>query len=416
MLRINLKLVKSYIDSLPGNISLRFVRPFYRWTKKPLSHFITFLYTPLAGLLSILKIKFPDFMVNRIGHLMCEPDCFVKEHLLRIGHSPRAIMIAPKGRSANQSAIKYWSKYFTVIQSPILASLLRPLQRHPLTGFRTFRYVSAAYQTGGIFQIYARWGMRPPLLKLDDYDTQRGNDTLKRMGVPDGAWYICLHAREGGYSPVDEHLHSYRNLSISDFEKSVAYIAAQGGVCIRMGDASMTPAPKIAGLFDYALSSFKQDWMDLYLAANCTFFLGSNSGACNMASAFGRPSALIGMAPLTSFGVGINDICIPMLYKSKKSDQLLNFKEIMRSRLAELRTTGDFERAEISLIKNTSEDILDLTIEQLERVRGTHIVSTDDEIRQRQFKALLKSGHFCYEPPSRIGNQFLKKYQNLLLG
>jgi putative glycosyltransferase (TIGR04372 family) len=214
---------------------------------------------------------------------------------------------------------------------------------------------------------------------------------------------------------VDEHLHSYRNLSIADFEKAVAYISSKGGVCIRMGDASMTAAPKMRGLIDYALSDFKQDWMDLFLAANCVFFLGSNSGAYTMSSAFGRPAALAGVAPLSSLAIGINDISIPMLYKSEESGQILNFREVMQSKLAILRSTTDFEESRISLVQNTPEDILDLTMEQLERVRGTHIVSTDDEIRQRQFKVLLKPGHYCYGTISRIGNQFLKKYKNLLL-
>jgi putative glycosyltransferase (TIGR04372 family) len=414
VLRINLKLVKSYIDSLPGNISARFVRPTYKLIIKILSQCITFLYTPLAIVFSILKIKFPDFLINRIGHLMCEPDCFIKEHLLKIEQVPRAIMLAPTAMSANQAAVRYWSRYFLVIQNPICATLLRPLQRHPLTRFRTFKYVCAAEQTAEIFQIYTKWGVGPALLTLDPCDIERGKDTLKLLGVPDDTWYVCLHAREGGYSPVDEHLHSYRNLSIADFEKAVAYIASKGGVCIRMGDASMTPAPKMQGLIDYALSDFKQDWMDLFLAANCVFFLGSNSGAYNMSSVFGRPSALVGVAPLSSLAIGVNDISIPMLYRSEESGQILNFKEIMQSRLAVLRATADFEKSRVSLVKNTPEDILDLTIEQLERTQGTYMSATEDEIRQTRFKALLTSGHYCHGTASRVGNRFLKKYQELL--
>jgi putative glycosyltransferase (TIGR04372 family) len=410
----NLTIFKKYIDSLPLNISVRFIRPFVRLIRLLLRLVVAFIYTPFAGIFWLLNIKFPDFFVERIGHLMVEPDCFLKEQLLKTGRIPRAIMLAPKSKSANQAAVRYWSKYFIVVDNSILASMLKPLQVHPWTKFKTFRYAVAMYQTADVYRINANWGSRPPLLKLKPCDIERGNDVLKIMGIPDGAWYVCVHAREGKFSLHDESLHSYRNVSIADFEKSMAFIVSQGGYCIRMGDSTMVPAPNLPGVIDYALSAHKQDWMDLFLAAKCKFFLGSNSGAYAMATVFGRPSAVVGIAPLTALPFGVNDLGIPMLYKSDELDQILTFKKIIESPLSTYRLTEEYEKAGISLVKNLSDEILDLTIEQLERVQGKYSIDEGYESREAQFKSMLKLGHYCYGTASRVGGAFLAKYQHLL--
>ena len=414
----NLTALKKSIDSLPFNISARFVRPLVRLIRKTFSIlmniFGNYVYAPIACVFCILKIKFPDFYVERIGHLMSEPDAFLKEQLLKTGRIPRAIMLAPKGKSANHAAVRYWSKYFIVVENPTLAALLKPLQIHPWTKFVTNRYAAAMYKTADVFKINNDWGRRPPLLTLTRNEYARGNDVLRQMGVPEGSWYVCVHAREGMYSPHDDPVHSFRNISIRDFEKSIAYIVAQGGVCIRMGDPTMSPTFKMPGLIDYALSSYKQDWMDLFLAASCKFFLGSNSGACLMATIFGRPSALVGMAPITAMAFGVDDISIQMLYRSNEMSRILTFKEILQSPAASYRFTHEYTEAGITLIHNTAEDILELTIEQFQRVQGTYVIDPDDEFRQVQFKSRLKPGDYCYGTAARIGNAFLKKHQHLL--
>jgi putative glycosyltransferase (TIGR04372 family) len=414
MLLINLTAVKNYIDSLPLNISARFIRPFVRFFKKTLTLCINFAYTPIAGVFWILKIKVPNFHISRLGHLVHDPSCFIKEHYLNSGRMPRAIMLAPRGASANRALARYWSKYFIVIENPIFAGLLQPLQVHSWTRFDASRYTGAMYCTADVFRISTEWGLRPPLLKLDRSDNERGAELLKKMGVPHGTWYVCVHVREAGYSPHDEYKHSFRNGSIADFEKAIAYIVSLGGFCIRMGDSTMRPAPKIPGLIDYALSPFRQDWMDLYLGATCKFFLGSNSGSHTLATVFGIPTAIVNWAPLTSIATGIKDLSIPMLYKQVHDGQILSFKHILQSPSAHFRETKEFEMAGIHLVHNTPEEILDLAVEQLQRVQGKFIVDAADELRQAQFMSMLKPGHYCFGTSSRIGNEFLKKYQHLL--
>lgn len=415
-IKMKAKNIKAYVDKLPFNISGRLVRPIFRYIQKIIPEFVNLIYSPLAAVLWVLRIRVPDFFTDRIGHLMSEPDCFLKEYFLKTGKYPKAILLAPLGQAANHAAVKYWGKYFIVVCNPFFVKLLGPLQSHRWTKFSTGRYLVAMYQTADAYLINAKWGGRPSLLKLGKFDAERGCETLGLMGVPKGAWHVCVHAREGLYSPHDEQYHSFRNTPISDLEKAIAFVVSQGGICIRMGDSTMKPAPKISGLLDYALSPYKKDWMDLYLCATCKFFLGSNSGAYQMAAVFGRPSALVNMAPLSAIATGINDLSTPMLYRQGIHGPVISFGEIFQTPYADFRLTEEYENANITLIHNTPEEILDLVIELFNRVQGTHVIREDDELRQTQFKAMMRLGHHSYGTASRIGNAFLKKYQALLRG
>jgi len=69
-----------------------------------------------------------------------------------------------------------------------------------------------------------------------------------------------------------------RNANISDYTDAMRAIVARGGWCIRVGDPTMRPLDPIPGVVDYARSSSKSDWMDLFLCARCRFFLGNTSG------------------------------------------------------------------------------------------------------------------------------------------
>ncbi|MGD9973839.1 MAG: TIGR04372 family glycosyltransferase [Desulfatirhabdiaceae bacterium] len=379
-----------------------------------LNLFKQIVYTPLAVTFWCSRIRIPKFFVLRIGHLMVEPDSYLKEHLMGNKSMLCTVMLAPHGLSANSAAIRYWSRYFAVIENPFLAKVLKPLSVHPFTGYSTYRYATAMYQSADTFQIQKKWSNRPPLLIQETIDSERGKLILKQMGIQENAWYVCIHNREKGYSPIDDHSHSYRNVSIDNFQLAVEYIVSQGGVCIRMGDPTMQPAPFIPGLIDYAKSPYRSDWMDLYLASTCTFFLGSNSGAFEMATTFGRPVAAVNMAPLTTSPRGQNDLSIPMLYREIATSKILTFKEILDSPLASLRLTEEYITAGIKLIHNTPEEIRDLAMEQLHRVQGTLFSDSAGEALQIKFESMLKPGHYCYGRASRMGSFFLKKHEYLL--
>ena len=382
-------------------------------TKRAIS---VLIYFPIAAVLKILSIKVPHFYVDRIGHLVVDPDSFLKEHYLLHGSFPRCILIAPRslyGLPVNQSILGYWKKYFIVIQNPVLARLLSPLCFHPLLKSDE-KYAATQGGTSSVYEINARWGDRDPLLKITDQDLNAGRNILMQMGLQENDWFVCVHMREGGYSPSDEHLHSFRNPSIETLLPAIQYIIDQGGKCIRMGDKTMTSVPSIDGLIDYALSPYKSDFMDVFLCSECLFFLGSNSGLFEISTVFGTPVALSNMAPITTLPRGRHDISIPMMHSKFDQNVLLSFPEIMDTEIANFRYTDNYKKAGIDLIPNTQEEILELVTEQFQKGTNSFVLSEANEVLQKKYKALFKPGHYGYGYASKIGEKFLERYSHLL--
>jgi putative glycosyltransferase (TIGR04372 family) len=326
------------------------------------------------------------------------------------------VMLASSEIVANHAILDFWTRYALVIRNPIVVRILRNFITNKLTRMDVSRYCVAINATAGFPKVQANWGNKPPLLQFKSQDKNRGERALEELGIPKGRLFVCIHSRSGGYAPHDENLHNYRNSLMDDYLMAVDYFASQGVTCIAMGDSRMPPFPKNSNLIDYAHHSIQNEWLDLYLAANCKMFLGNSSGAFAMANVFGVPVACANMAPLSSvLPCGPNDIGIPKLYKEVATERLLNFKEIMNSQISNFRESIDFHNAGIKLIDSSPQDILDLAIEKFEIINNSKFkYSEEDEALQLRFKALFKPGHYCYGSASRIGRSFLKRYQYLL--
>ena len=356
-------------------------------------------------------INHPD----RIGHLCVEPDCFIKEGAL--GMRPRyfGVALIPRYSAANQALLALWSRQLTVVTSTVWYRMLRPFLNFSRTRYDTHQYAVAIDSTAHCATIYAKWADRPPLLRMSEMDQRRGLDCLEKMGLPANAWFICVHSRDGAYSPGDEHLHSYRNSDIETYILAMKAITERGGWCIRVGERSSKPLPQFDGVIDYANSPFKSDSMDVFLCANCRFFLGNSSGLYLLASIFGVHTALANLIPVSaSLPVSRGDLGIHKILRSRKTGQLLNYREILGSPVGNFRFTSQYEGHGILLEDNSAEDIRDLAVEMLTRINSTVEYSEYDEELQNKVQRLMKPGHYSYGADSRIGRDFLRKYSEII--
>ena len=375
------------------------------------------IYFPIAAFLKILSIKVPHFYVDRIGHLLVDPDSFLKQHYLLNGSFPRCILLVHvdpiDGLPVNQTVLDYWKKYFVVIQNPIIVKMLFPLCFHPLLKSDE-KYAATQEGTSSVFEINNRWEDREELLKLTEADLRTGQNILKQMSLKENDWFVCVHIRDNGFSPSDDKLHEHRNVDIETFLPAIKYIINQGGKCIRLGDKNMPPCPPIEGLIDYALSPYKSDFMDVFLCAESLFFLGSNSGLFEVSIGFGTPVALSNMGPITSLPRGKRDISIPMMHAKSGQNDLLSFSEVLNSPVADFRVGSDYKDAGIDLVPNTKEDILELAIEQFQKVTTSYVNNENNEVLQKKYKDLFKPGHYGYGYASKIGSKFIERHSKLL--
>ncbi|MDC0453565.1 TIGR04372 family glycosyltransferase, partial [Alphaproteobacteria bacterium] len=339
---------------------------------------------------------------------------FIKEKKLGIIKF-KSIMLAPKKQIANIYALNLFIENHYIIKNNFLCKLLNNLRFHPLTKYDVRKYVVSVNSASYFHEINYKWKQRGAILSKSKIFKYEHFEKLYNLGIPKNSWYVCFHAREAGYSPHDENSHKFRNSLIEDYYKSMDYINSQGGYCIRIGDQSMKPIIRKEGYIDYAISEFKNDEMDLFIAANCKFFVGSASGALAMSGVFGVPLACANLAPLShSFVRNKGDIGIPKLYKNINSGKLINFKEIMNRDLSNFRNYDEFINNNITLINNSEEDILNMVKEQYLLLNNNLNIDEIDIELQNKFRRLFKKKHYSYFSESIVSYSFLKKYRYLL--
>jgi putative glycosyltransferase (TIGR04372 family) len=327
------------------------------------------------------------------------------------------MLLAPRDRVANRHVVKYWSKYLTVIESPTLCRMLEPICEFGFARYRRdmHQYFTAIGETAKYNDIFSEWGERAPLLELAPEDIERGEAALRQLGLPEGARFVCFHSRDAGYSPVDEHWHSYRNASVENYLPAMMALYERGLYGMRMDDPTMPAMPAAEGLIDYARSPQRSDWMDVFLCARCEFFLGNSSGLYLISTAFGRPSALANLAPMsTALGGGPREIGIPKLLWHEEEARHLAFAEIFSSPVANYRFAEQYTAAGIIAQENDVEDVKALALEMLDRTRGVARYDSTDDDRQARFRALFRSGHYGYGSAAGVGRDFLRKYSHLL--
>jgi len=372
-------------------------------------------FLPVTCVLHLLGFRRLTVITSRIGHLAVEVDCFLKAKALGDLPARRFFLLAPPGAAANTHLLEYWRPHLSVVTHPLACVVLSGMSRWWLMRYDVGHYAFRLNLSQEMYRLNARWTPRPPLLMLSQEDQTWTDDAFAKLGLPPDAWFVCVHVREPGFSPVDEAQHAHRNADPHATIPAMRYIAKRGGWCIRMGDSSMTPLPKLPNVIDYAHYPLKSHRLDVVLCARARFFLGNTSGIGLVSTVFGVPSALANMVPIATLAPLKGDLSIPKLIFSRKEQRLLRFPEIFASPLANFRFAELYDEADVDLCENGPDEIVDLVREMLDRLEGKVVEHDDDADLQRRYLGLFRPGDYSWGAVSRIGIAFLRKYRPLLV-
>lgn len=368
---------------------------------------------PVTALLHLMGYRHVNVFTDRIGHLAMEPDCLLKEQTLGQIRHKKWIVLAPPGRVANEHLLTYWRPHFRIFRNQAVCFLIASMSRWGLMRHEVSHYARNIGQAQAAYRVYTNWGDRPPLLKMSIEDKQWGAVQLRKLGLPDQAWFVCVHAREGGYSRVDEVIQNYRNTDIENTIPAISEIVRQGGWVIRIGDPSMKPLPAMPCVIDYAHDPIKSERLDLILCASARFLLGNTSGIAFLSTVFGVPCALTNMIPVSTLGFSPLDISIPKSLWSSQLKRFLDLAEILGTDVASYQYASQYENSGLRIVENSSEDILGLTIEMLDRLSGKIIYSAEDEQRLASIRALFSDHHYAFASRASFGRSFLRDHTDV---
>jgi putative glycosyltransferase (TIGR04372 family) len=356
-------------------------------------------------------------LTQRIGHLAAEVDCFLKKmHLNQIDTAgKRYFILAPQGKLANPCLMDYWREHITVVSHPVACWLLGLMSRSVLMRHDIHNYLLAIGGAADYYSVEAQWAERPVLLKLRSEHRRLGQRFLRDMGMPEGAWFVCVHARDGGYSTQDESTHDYRNMSVENLLPAMQEIVARGGWCIRMGDVTSQPLGPMINVVDYAHHPARSAELDIFLCASCRFFLGNTSGLFLVSSIFGVPSALTNQTPFVSTGFRLGDLSIPKRIKRMGQSEFMTSEEILRSPIASYRMSRFYVDAQVELIENSAEEIHELAQEMLDTLDGRFQEEPDVALCRARFTKNLTPEHYCFGAAGKIAATFLLRHREMFL-
>jgi len=176
---------------------------------------------------------------------------------------------------------------------------------------------------------YRRWQSegRGALFTLPDDVKDSGWAALHRAGLPAGGWFVGLHVREGTYDGRRAGLHGVHNAEMATYLPAIAEITRRGGWVIRMGDPGMSRLPTLPNVIDYCHSDLRADWMDIFIATQGRFMLGSASGPVFIPPIYGVPSVITNWWPPAHRPLHPFDIFIPKMMRKLSDGSCLSLSE-----------------------------------------------------------------------------------------
>ena len=252
-------------------------------------------------------------------------------------------------------------------------------------------------------------------------EEEKGQALLRKYGVPEGAPLICFQARDPSYLlersglPGFYDYHDYRDSDITTYLMAADRLTELGYYALRMGAIVDRDARSAnPNVIDYS-TFHRNEFMDIYLSARCSFYLVDTAGMSAVAATFRRPLAFVNYAPLENVQTWREEtLTILKKHWLRHEERYMTFREILESGAGLFFAVAKFQEMGIDLHDNTPEEIAAVALEMEARTSGTWETTQEDEDLQRRFWSLFKPSDWNREFRSRIGSQFLRENPYLL--
>jgi len=268
------------------------------------------------------------------------------------------------------------------------------------------------------------WSNEAPILSFTKAEITAGRDIERRMFGEKKAQYVCLGIAESTYyqtkrlneHDVDSQTDLYSCMpEIESYFDCSKFLTAQGIQTIRMGQFVERPLndSERHDLFDYA-GTMRSEFGDVWLLSNCKFVIAGGTGIYCISSAMNLPTVLTDIYTIFNTTFGPNDLLLPQLAKSKRTNKLLPFKWIIENR--EWAQNRKLIENEVEIIKNSPQEISEVVSEMNERIDQKWQESNEDIELQNRFRELIKTivPEWRIQPGVRIGAAFLRRHKELL--
>tara|TARA_Y100000590_G_scaffold469825_1_gene660000 strand:- start:2446 stop:3591 length:1146 start_codon:yes stop_codon:yes gene_type:complete len=377
---------------------------------------------PIAIIVVMLRpiqlIRFGPLRSERIGHFSKDTEIYLCQLDEKILSSKPFDIFYYKSPISNRQLKKMWDRILHVSRiAKVFESVFRilPGGRHHLDPIS-----NVAIDSQGLI------ARTQPHLFFTPEEEEKGQKTLREWGIPKDAQFICFQSRDSKY--LEEKLpvlqkdrwryHKYRDSYIHSYIPAIDALVQEEYYGFRMGSvAKETLKINNPRIIDYASNGYRTDFMDIYLASKCKFFIGDTVGFNNVPIIFRRPFAFVNYIPMIPQSWSAGSLFIPKKLWVRNENRFLTFREILDPRAEMLFDQNkQYEKHGIEVIDNSPEEIAALSIEMDKRLKGTwHASDEDDELQERLLSIMSKSKFGNNNLTNTImGAEFLRHNKNLL--
>lgn len=424
---------ETFVDQPTTSLKTRKERIWQRAESRPAGAGGTAL---LAALLTTLAAVLRPFGRLRIGllHHRAQGRFYGgTEYFLRLrrAYPPqhRELLFLVSGSPVNCQVLAMVAREVRVLRSDRLWRILDAARRHMPESDIWIDMGCTGWLRGH------EWSGPGPQLHFNADEHARGQALLRRLGIPEGAQYVCIFAKDRCYSdspdrPPDPDSYwgtrDFRNCDIRNYLPAAQYLADRGIWVLRMGiHTPEEPLPRGLDpkIIDYTArirpTLDDPEFADTYLQATCKFFVGTTSGIYLLSSIFGVPVAYTNMVPYGESGRMPHDIIIFKRCRDRNSGRWIPIRELIGRGLdSDWLTLEEIETLEadgIEFVENTPDEVLDLVREMDMRLDRRWTADPEDEALLDRFRALSPSQAFDGSGfPGRVGAAWLRENRQLL--
>lgn len=362
----------------------------------------------------IVTIRFGSLFVSRLGHLAGNTECYLCERDAGINRPKRVWDIwCPMGKPANAYLLKMFRRVLPISE---FAAIVAMVGRN-YSWWKPHAFSDSQWGR----DIHNLLEKSPPHLKFTAAEEKRGERGLRELGIPEGAKWVCIVARDSYYLRATEpgndySYHDFRDSDIQNYRQAAVELTKRGYYVLRMGrqvaERMKLQAPQF---IDYAMSEHRSDFMDVYLGAKCEFTISNGCGFDGIPMIFRRPICFVNETPFEYLSSWMAN-SLAIWKHHERGGKRMTPAEIVASGAGLFHTAKQYKDAGIVLVENTPQEITDAALEMANMVVGEYRTMAE-ETKQNKFWAAFPRSISPHngiplhgEIRLRIGSKFLDAY------
>ena len=295
---------------------------------------------------------------HRFGHLALEPEVYLSRPKTIDRRVIDLWSLGKAGNRANEYLASQWSSVVNTQPSWLVGALQRAGRRLPPLALENPKL--------SIHGPDNALDNSTPHLKFSDAEHQQGREQLVKMGLDPYKPIVCLIVRDASHyqsrGEKESAGYSFLNFDISSFEETAFALAGLGYQVVRMGAGTEKPfAVDAPGIFDYAKSEYRSEFLDVYIAGTCTFAISTQTGPDAVCLAFRRPVYYVDVTRFSQFFFG-TQIAFWNPAQIHLNGSRLSLKQILESPVFWLKDPDDFLRHGVEVVRSTPSELAEMSV------------------------------------------------------